>query len=62
MNEYFNKKTTIVFVVGIILGIYLYAYIIESFSWNFILPKKLVQCKKINKIENINIDNNDIFQ
>lgn len=46
-------------IIGIGLGVIIDRYIINSASWNIILPKKLVECKKINKIKNINKYNKD---
>ena len=48
------KRGLLILIIGIVLGIIMDRYIINSTSWNIFLPKKLVECKKINKIENIN--------
>ncbi|WP_417331766.1 hypothetical protein [Halarcobacter sp.] len=53
------KRGLLMVIIGIGLGVIIDRYIINSASWNIILPKKLVECKKINKIKNINEYNKD---
>jgi len=55
------KKGLLVLITGIGLGVIADRYIINSTNWNIVLPKKLVECKKINKIKDIDEYSKDIF-
>ena len=55
------KRGLLILIIGIGLGVIIDRHIIDSANWNIVLPKKLVECKKINKIKNINEYNKDPF-
>lgn len=53
------KRGLLILITGIGLGVIADRYIINSTSLDIFLPKKLVECKKINKIRDINEYNKD---
>jgi hypothetical protein len=61
MDYSITKRGLLILIIGIGLGVIIDRQIIDSANWNIVLPKKLVECKKINKIKNINEYNKDPF-
>ncbi len=54
MDYSITKRGLLILIIGIGLGVIIDRYIIDSTNWDILLPKKLVECKKIKKVENIN--------